>query len=205
MTKHLGKIAVVGLLLGVGWFLLSQKSVWAYTAPFLSPSQQITLQQGVSQVNDSVRSTVGTQLSAITNAVTDQVNAFVQSTVSAAKTQAVTAVKTTVDAKLNALASDIGATSLSASGGSDQSGATPIVVAQQPGVQVYFTIDNTNGGPMTYTVDWKDGTTGTGEVAKGETKIVSHAWAQQGAYVLNFILTPDSGAARSYQVAISIL
>ena len=203
MTKYLGKIAVVGFLLGAGWFLLSQRTLWGFTVPFLTPTEQLSLQRGIS----SVQNAVGSQLGGITSAVAGQVNAVVQNTVSSVKTQAVDAVKTAVDNKINTIANAIGVNGPQVSGASTvtASAASPVVFSQQPGTQVYFTIKNTTSGSMTYTVDWKDGVTASGDIPQGTTKVISHAWMQQGSYLPEFTLTSVSGGARSYQVAISIL
>ena len=206
MRNHLGKILLIGIVVAAGYFVFNMKNVSGYTIPFINVSQKDAVQAGnqvFSKAAKATKETFSAKTSGMINMLTEKAGALANDSLTAIKAEAFDLVKGAIAKKVDNLAVDLGIGSAQ-SGNSGSAVSNPISISIKSGTLVNFTIENNEQGVIDYTVDWKDGKSESGKIAKSESKIVSHSWTKAGEYILQFKIS-SPGKSKEYQVGISIL
>lgn len=208
MQNHLGKIAVIGMVLAGGYYIFNSGEVSGYTIPFLSVSKNDTAQAGsqaISNIQTAAKETLLASAGQLTDTIAKKVDSAAKDAMTAVKTEAFNLVKGAVEKNVDNLAAGLGINT-SQSGSSDPvvSNPDPISLSVKSGSPVYFTVKNSEQASINYVIDWMDGTNETGQIAKSGSRTVSHSWSNAGEYLLQFKIRSLSGS-NDYKVRISIL
>lgn len=206
MRNHPGKIALVVIVFAAGYFVFNKENVSGYTIPFISVSAKDAVQTGnqaLSKMTQVSKETFSAKAADFSGMLTEKAGELADNAMTAVKTEAFNLMKGVITKKVDNLAADLGVSPVQ-SGGSGSPASNPVSPSIKSGTPAYFTIKNSEQVAIDYIIDWKDGKSENGQVAKGESKIVSHSWSKSGEYVLQFKIN-SAGGTNEYQVRISIL
>ncbi len=207
MRNYLGRIVFVGIVFAAGYFVFSAGNVSGYTFPFIGASQKVAARvgnQAISSVTSAVKKNFAAPAGDLMTAAAQSIDTLAQNALASAKTEVMKALTGAVKKNVDTMAASFGVSTQGSGAPAGSADVSPIQSAIKSGAPAYFTIRNNEQGTIQYTVDWKDGKAETGQVLKGQSQIVSHAWNKVGEYVLQFKIE-SSGGINEYQIMISIL
>lgn len=207
MRRHLWKIIAMGILCAAGYFVFTAVNVSGYRFPSVGISGKGTTQgggQAISGVVDAMKKKFLSQMADVVDVVKQNADTLAQSAIVSAKTEAFKLLSNAVNDKVKSVATGLGISASGSAGASGGSTVIPVQSAIKSGAPAYFTIKNSESEAVHYAIDWNDGKNESGQIAKGESQIVSHSWMKAGEYVLQFTIE-SSGGTNKYQVTISIL
>jgi vacuolar-type H+-ATPase subunit E/Vma4 len=202
--KTIIKIILGVVLIGVaGYFLFSKNNSFSYKIPNLELSENDIASMASTTV-DNIKTKASSAFSGITDQLQNKANEIISSSIDSVKNYAFDIFKQSVEDGVDKLREKAGITGVSI----DSVGTSvdnSIVYSAKKGIDVYFTIINSEADILKYKVDWLDGNSGSGELTKKDQSIVlTHKWSSAGEYLINFNITNSVGT-KVYKVKISVL
>lgn len=193
----------VVLIGAAGYFLFLKNNTFSYKMSDLGLNENNVASMASTTVGN-IKNKISTTLSGITDQLQIKAEEIVSSSINKAKTYVFDVFKQGVEDSVNKLGEKAGITGVNINSG-DSITDNPIVYSIKKGVSAFFTIKNSDEDILKYKVDWLDGNSSSGELAKKyQSVVLNHKWASAGEYLINFNITNSAGS-KIYKVSISVL
>ena len=193
-------VALIGV---AGYFLFLKNNTFSYKIPGLGLSEDRVTTMASTTVQN-IKNKVSDTFSDITDQLQTKAEEIITSSVDKSKNYAFDVFKQGVEEGVNKLGEKAGITGVNINS-ADTTTGNPIAYSVKKGASASFTIKNSEEDALKYTVDWLDGNSNSGELAKKDQSVVlTHKWSVAGEYLINFNITNFEGE-KIYKVFILVL
>ncbi|MEK7478777.1 MAG: hypothetical protein AAB626_02545 [Patescibacteria group bacterium] len=203
MRKFIRIVLGIALVGAASYFLFWKSNSFSYKMPNLGLSENNIVSMASTTVGNIKNKAVNT-FSGITDQLRTKTGEIVSSSIDKAKKYVFDVFKQGVEDGVNKLGEKAGITSVNINS-ADTVTDNPIIYSVKKGINASFSIRNSEEDTLKYKVDWLDGNSSSGELAKKDQSVVlNHKWTNAGEYLINFNIT-DSVGTKIYKVSISVL
>ena len=203
MGKFIRIVLGIVLIGAASYFLFWKSNSFSYKMPNLGLSENNIVSMASTTVGNIKNKAVNT-FSGITDQLRTKTGEIVSSSIDKAKKYVFDVFKQGVEDGVNKLGEKAGITSVNINS-ADTVTDNPIIYSVKKGINASFSIRNSEEDTLKYKVDWLDGNSSSGELAKKDQSVVlNHKWTNAGEYLINFNIT-DSVGTKIYKVSISVL